>query len=274
FDGASGFVGKAFKKLYNVPPVGGRIFLLGMICGYPVGAKLTADAYKNGELSKAGAKTVAALSSMSGPLFIISLVGASLLKNAAAAVIILISHYLSAVFCGLFFKNKTAASAAQNGGSMPPPRNLNHDSRQSGGRGDALAETVSSAITTILTVGGFIALFNMICDIALNSKILAPLSAALTLATKNESASTAVLLSFIEMTRGISDLCASKLPLPFLIPLISALVSFGGLSVTLQSLSFLKPAGVSLFTFLKIKSVQSLSAAFFASAFTLIFLFF
>ncbi|MDR3263882.1 MAG: hypothetical protein LBT30_06195 [Clostridiales bacterium] len=268
FDGVSGIIGKIFKKIYGVPPSGGYVFLLGLLSGYPVGAKLTADMYLSGRLSLSEARTTAAFSSLSGPLFIISLIGGAILKNASAAVLILLCHYLSAIITGLFFKEKKQKGNAEaidftlkipEQNSLPPQKD-----------GGTIGDTVYSAVSSVLLIGGFIAVFNMFCDMLIGSGLLAPVAALLTKLTNNGDASLAILLSFVEMTRGIFALGASGLPLNFSVPLICALVSFGGLSVTLQSLAFLNRAGISAFSYLKIKTVQSITAGLLATVVILI----
>ncbi|MDR2047287.1 MAG: hypothetical protein LBP79_05275 [Clostridiales bacterium] len=352
FDGASDLIGKIFRKLYNTPAASGYVFLTALLSGYPVGAKLTADMYKNGFLSAEQAKTSAAFSSVCGPLFALGFVGGLLQNASEAGAVILICHYLSALASGFFFRTKKnenadAENAARGGfasadfynktvsnnasasvnfgnkknlsnnvavvkkfcnqtvsGNAPAsanfdnkgdlsdifkPEKLDHknpsnsvfatesaenpndnedflrgaDARKT--PQNLLAETVTSALSASLLVGGFIALFNMLCEIISAGKPFALAADFLTVFTKNDAAARGILLALIEMTRGISAIAAAGIPYGFSIPIVCALISFGGLSVTLQSLAFLKPAGISAFCFIKMKLTQSLFAAIFAS---------
>ncbi|MDR1906359.1 MAG: hypothetical protein LBQ27_05585 [Clostridiales bacterium] len=252
--GVSNGFGKIFVKLFNVPKESGGIFLTALISGYPVGAKLVAEMHSKGALNADEAAATTAFTSLSGPLFIIGVIGGALLKNPKAAAIILLCHYASAITAGLCFKNKKKTDRARIE-SIQKPAALSDN---------IFGETISSAVSTVLLVGGLVALFNMLCDMALNGGILSLPAGLLTKITGDQNASAGILLSFIEMTRGVKELSASG-DINFCLPLIAAAVTFGGLSVTVQCLAYLKPVGVSAAKYLKIKAVQSFFAWFFAT---------
>jgi hypothetical protein len=109
----------------------------------------------------------------------------------------------------------------------------------------------------------------MLSEMFFRSPIFSFLSAPLSILAENEKIPNA-LLGFIEMTRGVSEVAKSGIPINFSVPLICFLISFGGLSVTLQSLAFLKSAGVTFFGYIKIKAVQAIFAALFSTAAMLI----
>ncbi len=62
------------KPIFNVPGIGAYAFIMGIISGYPVGAKIVTEFRKNGECSKAEAERLLAFTNNSGPLFIIGTV--------------------------------------------------------------------------------------------------------------------------------------------------------------------------------------------------------
>lgn len=59
----------------RLPKGAASIFMIGMLGGYPIGAKLTHDAYINGSLSKADAQRMLMFCSNAGPSFIFGVLG-------------------------------------------------------------------------------------------------------------------------------------------------------------------------------------------------------
>ncbi len=72
------FLGKALKyimrPIFNVPGEGAFAFIMGIISGYPIGAKIVSDLYKNKICTKLEAERLTAFTNNSGPLFIIGTV--------------------------------------------------------------------------------------------------------------------------------------------------------------------------------------------------------
>lgn len=62
------------KPIFNVPGIGAYAFIMGIISGYPVGAKIVTEFRKNGECSKVEAERLLSFTNNSGPLFIIGTV--------------------------------------------------------------------------------------------------------------------------------------------------------------------------------------------------------
>ena len=66
---------KYMKPLFNVPGIGAYAFVMGIISGYPVGAKIVTKFRQDGLCTKAEAERLLAFTNNSGPLFIIGTVG-------------------------------------------------------------------------------------------------------------------------------------------------------------------------------------------------------
>jgi len=79
------FIGKVMsrymKPIFNVPGIGAYAFVMGIVSGYPVGAKIVTNFRNSGSCSKAEAERLLAFTNNSGPLFIIGTVGISLFGN-------------------------------------------------------------------------------------------------------------------------------------------------------------------------------------------------
>ena len=75
----------------------------------------------------------------------------------------------------------------------------------------------------------------------------------------------------IEMTRGCYVLSKSALTEILVIPALTGIITVGGLSVTLQSMTFLKEIGIKTSFYIATKTTQTLIAVTLSFIFTLIF---
>lgn len=129
----------ARRKLY---------ILLSVVCGYPMGAKLSAEFYEKGALDGTQCLKLATFCSTGGPIFILGTVGGVYLKSAAAGVIILVSHIAGALLNGLLYRRRFVSSSSGNNLIAPAKSN-----------GEILGDCMQNAIMGVLTVGGFVTIF-------------------------------------------------------------------------------------------------------------------
>lgn len=214
------------RKLFGIPADG--IYLSSLLCGYPVGAKSIADSLLDSESSTCAC----AFCSSASPVFIVASVGTSMLKNTAATVVLATAHMLSTIICGLFFRKKTDNAVAVK------TQNFLFEF------GD-ISNAVASAVLSVLSVGGLIALFYMLTDMV---KSLLPTVVA-------ESAAVGFLLGLAEMTNGVISICAVCDTFSATV-LCSFLIGFGGLCVFAQSMTFLATKKVSPLKFLQMRLIQ------------------
>jgi sporulation integral membrane protein YlbJ len=221
---------KPLQKLFGAPDIGGYIFVMSMLSGYPIGAKLVADCCENGIVSKEEAKRLLAFTSTSGPLFVLGTVGSNMLGNYKAGLVILFTHYLGAVINGIIFRSKTPAPSAK-AFTLTKYDNI-------------LSDAINGSIASVLAVGGYIAIFNMLIVLFKDIKLIGFVSETLSGLGIPYLLCEGMVTGVIEITRGSYLLAASGESLKAIVPLLSAIISFGGLSVTVQSLSFLSGCGI------------------------------
>ncbi|MBQ3181544.1 MAG: hypothetical protein IJB50_02165, partial [Clostridia bacterium] len=213
------------KLLFKTSGKGAVVFVIGIICGYPTGAKVVADMCREKSLTKEEAERLLAFCNNSGPLFIIGAIGTTMLKNHSLGVALYIIHLLSAIFVGvlmgIFAKNEKAL----------PVRDicvLNI--------GTAFAKSIEGAVKSILNVCGYVVFFSILCAMAKN----------------------VFLISILEVTTGAKNLidCGFSEKITFV--LLSAILGFGGICVLLQVQSEVSKAGLSLRLYVLGKILQSL----------------
>ena len=72
------------KKLYQYPfGVEGTVFLLGVLCGFPVGARSAVQLYQAGEITKRRAEFLCGFSNLASAPFLLGVVGSSLFGDMA-----------------------------------------------------------------------------------------------------------------------------------------------------------------------------------------------
>lgn len=237
------------RKLFRLNGISVYAFLMSILSGYPVGSKLTSDLYQNGLIGKGEAQRLSILCSTSGPLFIIGAVGATMFEDKKIGFIIYLTHVLSALITALIIRNFFEE----------PIDNKFHLSLDS--NDNALYDCVYSSVISVLVVGGFVSVFYVISEILCDFNILYPISYLFNLLfsplINSDGIGIAVSSGLIEFTKG-AKMLSSLGSTPLTVSLANFLITFGGLSVILQSLAFLKKAKVKTSFFILGKLIQAL----------------
>lgn len=238
---------KPIKKLFGLPPISAYVFLMSILCGYPMGAKIVGDLHEKGAITSDDAKHIVALCSTSGPIFVIGVVGCSMLKSYKLGALIFAAHILSAIFCGLVFRNYKYKQTQKVQTSSTSAENL-------------LAGATTSTIFSVLTVAIYVSIFYMVIDMAYDIKILAfgakAFEKVLALFGVPSVFSSAMASGTIEMTRGLYELSLVSGLDTYKLALASGVISFGGLSVILQSITFLSKTKTNALYLVLVKSVH------------------
>ena len=240
------------KKLFNSPTISGYIFGMSIISGYPVGAKLIEDAYSQKLIDEKGANKLVSFCSNSGPIFIIGTVGTIMFNSIKIGYILYISHILSAILNGLLYRNKYKCEIDDDKKieSIIDYNNL-------------LSKVINSSISSILVVGGFITLFYVAIDVLIDYKVLLPLSNLINMVFSPlglNNIGTGITSGLIEVTRGCLELSKLNINLTSLVCIVSGLITFGGLSIHAQSITFLSNAKVNIKYYFLTKITQTIFA--------------
>ena len=218
------------KKLYNSPAISSYVFLMSILSGYPMGAKITADLYAEGFISRDEAHRICSFTSNSGPMFIIGTVGSGMLLNVSAGYIILISHIVSALLNGLIYKKY-----------QPKKINFELDKTLISHKNSdkKLSNCMENSILSILLVGGYVAVFFVITEVLASLKLFSPIISLLNTLGVEENLSKGVINGIFEITNGCKSISMANTSLKVKTILSSFVVSFGGLAVAFQGFAFL-----------------------------------
>lgn len=249
---------KLMKKIFNSPGIAAYVLIMSNLSGYPIGAKIVGDLYTNQTINDDEAKKIISYSMTSGPVFVIGTVGALLLGNIRAGIIILISHLLSNLITGVIIckilKNKNKSTIIKH----TQQENLEHIELDK-----ILSDSMYSSVQSILVVGGFISIFYCFSEILFDTHIFDflsfPISKIFNLIGLEPQISRGIMSGIVEVTRGIKELSVYFPTYPKLITSIACLlISFSGLSIIMQAKAFLTHTKIKTHFLILSKSVHAI----------------
>ena len=267
------------KPLFNVRGEGSFAFIMGIISGYPVGAKIATNFRKNNICTKEECERLLSFTNNSGPLFIIGTVGILMFKNTAIGILLFITHILACISVGIIFRfwKKNKQSELYN---LKNSSKINTKKEVSfSNLGEVLAESITSSISTLLLIGGFVVIFSSIISILQSSGILNLISTCLSPIANSLNIDTtfisSILTGILEITNGInsiSNIACKKISINIIIT--AFLLGFGGISVLLQVWSITSKTDLSIKPYLYGKIIQGFLAGFYTYILINIFPFF
>ncbi len=212
--GASSLLGRVLEKparlLFRLPGCCAPAVLMGLIGGYPVGARGAAALLRQGEISQEEARRMTLFCVNAGPAFVLSAVGARFLHSARAGALLLASSLTAGLLLGVLLRGRRAASP-RRGRQTPPPCTAT--------AGQALVDSVSDACRSLVAMCCFVVLFST--ALAYLARLFPP------------GLPLAALSALLEVTGGCRDLAAAGAP-PWA---LAAALGWGGLCVQLQILA-------------------------------------
>ena len=232
------------RKLFGTPGVSLYCFFMSILSGYPIGAKIIHDLFNKDQITEQEAKRMSIFCTTSGPIFIIGAVGVGMLKSFKLGLILYISHTLSSIILGLtynlIFKNKDYQTKIIFQSNKKTENIFT----------SCLLETINS----LFLIGGYITIFYLLSEVFELLKIFEIISTFISSPLHFVSPETTkgFLFGILEVTRGAKELSTLN---PQNIPAICGLISFSGISIIMQSLSFLKQAKIKAHSFILSKCV-------------------
>lgn len=236
----SGFFAPVMRFLFNTPGQSAYVLIASSLSGYPVGARLTGELYKKGDITELDASKILRFTSVSGPVFITGAVSTGMLGLPEAGIYLAGAHYLSAILTGIVFgifskrdnKDIKKTSVKQN----------IYDFKNSLSRtrpfGDIMTDSVTKAIKTMLKVGGFIIFFSVVAEVLSELgvwnfliSILAPNSTI----QAGSSPVYSLLIGSVELTGGSYHAASLTTPINLKLSIISFIIAFGGFCVHMQT---------------------------------------
>lgn len=268
---------KFMKPLFNIRGEGCFAFIMGIISGYPIGAKIAVNFRENNICTKEECERLLSFTNNSGPLFIIGTVGISMFGNSTIGFLLLITHLLASITVGVifrFWKNNSNSYLASNNSYVNSKDNISLSNL-----GGIIGNSISSSINTILLIGGFVVLFSVIISILQTSKLIYILADCLqplfNLLHIPVDFSTGLISGILELTNGlniISNIPCKKISINIIIS--SFLLGLGGISILLQVWSTIAKSDLSIKPYIYGKLMHACFSALYTFMFLQSFTFF
>lgn len=225
-------------NLYRLPGSAGSALLLGLVGGYPIGARTAAELHKKGLLTAAEAERLLGFCNNSNPVFLISVLGGGVFGSPRIGVYLWLIHVLSALLTGLFFRGSGKPVRRQDLPRLSPC--------QTSSLPAAFVEGVRSACGNMVAVCGFVVFFYVLASPL--ARLGGPLGAGL--------------VGLLELFSLTPLLTADRLG--FI--LASACAGWGGVSILCQTAAVLEGSGLRLQNCVLGKALQGLLAGGLAAA--------
>jgi sporulation integral membrane protein YlbJ len=227
--------------LFRVNGACAGAFLLGIVGGYPVGARAAAQLYEKGACSKEEAERLLSFCNNSGPAFILGVVGAGVFSSSQAGLWLYGAHVAASILVGLLFRFY--------GRSAAPSRSTAPQSLPETEFAAAFTESVHNAFFSTLNICGFVIFFTVLIRLLFLTGIISSLAAGLTWLLQGlgmeQAWAESILSGVIEMTSGVWSLRDVAGPLGNRLCMAAFILGWAGLSVHCQVLSFIGSSGLS-----------------------------
>lgn len=265
---------RIMKPLFNIRGEGSFALIMGVISGYPVGAKIATNFRQNNVCSKEECERILSFTNNSGPLFIVGTVGISMFGNSSIGFLLLITHILSAISVGIIFRFWKKNSYTFDSNliiNSASSKNINLSNL-----GEVLSNSITNSISTILVIGGFIVLFSVIISILNASnllpiieKIFTPLFDLMHVTPKFIAP---LFTGLFEITNGIFSIANIHIKaISINIILTSFLLGIGGICIFFQVFSIISKSDLSIKPYIYGKILHGIFAALYTFAFIKIF---
>lgn len=236
---------KPTRFLFGISEAGACAFVLGAICGFPIGAKTLCSLYDRGEISDREFSRALTFCNNPGSAFVISAVGVSLLGSVELGVTLYGCVLLSAVIVGVFERfvfGKVGSGLSESGRET-----LVFEKR---GAIEVFTSAIQSSAISMLTVCAYVVFFSSFvgCIGSLLAKIDVP------------QVVTAMIFGFFEISSGMG--AAVEVGSPLMAVLLCAVgAGWSGLSVHFQIITICSGRGVSFKPFFIAKAAQGVICA-------------
>ncbi len=229
---------------------------LGMIGGYPVGAKTAIALYESGHIQKDEAEHLLAFCNNCGPAFLFGVVGAGVFQSGAIGAFLFCSHILASLLVGVLLRGRRPKQRV-TGRMLSRVETVRFSA--------AFTKSVTDAVRSTLSICGFVIFFTVVIRILFCSGLMGRLIAAVARILQpfgmSDGLAKSLLLGAIEMTSGVWSLQSAAGSMASQLCMAAFILGWAGLCVHCQTLSFLGDAGLSARVYLFGKLLHGLLAA-------------
>lgn len=230
--------GPVLAKIFRVSQNGSFAIITGFLCGYPMGAKISADLVSARKITPQEGAYLLSFCNNTSPVFILNFVVWKTLKKNELMFPTLLILIAAPVLISFF--TRTIYLKKQEIFSYFTDNRQNNSLHFFG----ILDHCMMDSFETIAKVGGYMILFSVLIELVGNIAFCFP--------------AIRILLPFLEVTNGIQLIGASALSFPVKYAWILFLTAFGGLCAAAQTQCMIQKAGLSIFPYITQKLATAL----------------
>ena len=242
--GMIGALGKLMQPLmaplFRVGGCCAGAFLLGIIGGYPVGARTAISLYESGQCSREEAERLMSFCNNSGPAFILGVVGAGIFSSSSAGLWLYGAHVAASILVGILFRFYGAGTVTA---SHALPKAMQDRSLTV-----VFIEAVKGAFSSTLNICAFVIFFTVVIRLLFLTGVITHLARLLSALLGNlglrQDMAESLLSGAIEMTSGVWSLRDMAASLGSRMCMAAFILGWAGLSVHCQVLSFIGQSGL------------------------------
>ena len=213
------------RGLFYLPPCAGTTILVGLVGGYPVGARSIAALLESKQINQEQAQRMLCFCVGAGPAFIISAVGTAMLRSLTAGVLL----FCAQAGCSLLMGVGLGLYARWKGRPLEAP--AGEPAKKIPAIAETLVRSTEQAASSTLMMCAFVVLFSTLLGLLSQLGLFAWLEQAARWAGFSPLMARAGLQLFFEVTAGVSASAALGGLSPFFIALS---LGWAGLSVHFQ----------------------------------------
>lgn len=247
------------RLMFNTSGYGAYVFIMSIFSGYPTGAKITSNLVQNKDITVEEGQKILSFSSTSGPMFIIGVVGTTMLKSTYAGYMLFMIHIVSSLLNGLLFSNlfSSRKSVGKLSQSVLP--------KKTSSTSELITDAITNSLISSGIIGGYIILFAVmlplldsmnffnIISLLMNKLILLP--------SELSNNFIALLRASFEITNGSDIITNLSVGMGSKLILLSFILSFSGFSIIGQATNLIGKAGLNSKIYIITKLSHGLIAA-------------
>lgn len=238
-----GGVRRIFERCFRINGAALPVFVCGILCGFPLGAKLAITMYENGKISKCECERLMAFANNASPGYVICAVGIGMRGSLGDGVLLYISAVISSILTGMLLGIKKDKSDSSHFISWQKY---------------SFTHSVTSAVNVCLNISGFVTVFSIAVGVV--SELIGSEIARMLIIPIMEIGNAALYLSDLYVVPAWATLALTAFS-----------TSFSGLCVCAQTLSLInEKTNISMAAYIPRKLLQGFIAALLITFFTII----
>ncbi len=216
--------------------------IMAVFSGYPMGAKIAGSYYRDGMVDRNRLLFILSYSMVTGPVFLIGVIGTEIYNSQKLGIILALSHYTGAFINRLIYSRYNSSEKIKRNCKAAIKKDYY----------EILTDSILDSFRAMGIILAYMVLFMIITDLLQFSGILNVLPFP-----EGQS----LIKGIFEMTTGCNSLAHVETQMVNKAVVTSFILSFGGLSVLGQTMSMLKACPVTFMEIFKMKLLHGIISA-------------